>query len=277
MNAHAAQRSAGPGIGAETRLSQVLDAVPGALDYIVSLNPHDFGRLRNPVLRRYMSSRISLRRVAAMVGVPEQQVVDDLTRLAQGATVSAPAVGDDATDTADAPRRPEPAWLQAVDAAAIRWVDVVPIDEVGGDPFPPISLAVKQLPADGVLAIRHSWEPQPLYDIWGKMGLEWFAERIGKDQWYIFVHRPGSVSAAPSKPVVAASVGQIPEREVLPRLQVLAEQLAPGQTLEATGLSGERLADVRDILQQRLGTDYRVDRATPEPDAAVLRVTHLRP
>ncbi len=67
MNAHAAQPSAVPGISAETRLSQVLDAVPGALDYIVSLNAHDFGRLRNPVLRRYMSSRISLRRVAAMV------------------------------------------------------------------------------------------------------------------------------------------------------------------------------------------------------------------
>ncbi len=204
-------------------------------------------------------------------------MVDDLTRLARGEAVAAPTVSAEGADPAEAPRPPEPAWLQSVDAAAIPWVDVVPIDEVGGDPFPPISLAVKQLPPDGVLAIRHSWEPQPLYDVWGKMGLEWFAERIGKDEWYIFVHRPASGSAAPTKPVVAASVGQIPVTEVLPRLQVLAEQLEPGQTLAATGVSGERLAEVQDILQRRLGADYRVDQATPGSDAAVLRVTHVKP
>ncbi|MBV9357649.1 MAG: DUF1858 domain-containing protein [Chloroflexi bacterium] len=277
MNAQPAPRAAVPGISPDTRLSQVLDAVPGALDYIVSLKPHDFGRLRNPVLRRYMSSRISLRRVAVMVGVPEQRLADDLTRLAHGEAVAAPTVSHEGADASEPPRRPEPAWLQAVDAAAIPWVDVVPIDEVGGDPFPPISLAVKQLAPDGVLAIRHRWEPQPLYDVWGKMGVEWFAERIGKDEWYIFVHRPASASAAPSKAVVAASVGHTPEGEVLPRLQVLAEQLGPGQTLEATGLNGERLAEVQHILQQRLGADYQVDQATPASAAAVLRVTHLSP
>lgn len=67
-------------LSADTRLSLVLDVIPGAPDYIVSLNPHDFGRLRNPVLRRYMSPRISLRRVAAMVGLPETKIVEDLAR-----------------------------------------------------------------------------------------------------------------------------------------------------------------------------------------------------
>jgi len=72
-------------LSADTHLSQVLGAIPGALDYIVSLNPRDLDRLRNPVLRRYMSPRISLRRVAAMVGLLEVQLVEDLQNLAAAA------------------------------------------------------------------------------------------------------------------------------------------------------------------------------------------------
>lgn len=68
-------------ITGETRLNRVLDSIPGALDYIVSLNPHDFGRLRNPVMRKYMSPRISLRRVAAMARVEEERLIRDLAGL----------------------------------------------------------------------------------------------------------------------------------------------------------------------------------------------------
>ncbi|MBV9597191.1 MAG: DUF1858 domain-containing protein [Chloroflexi bacterium] len=71
-------------ITGDTRLSGVLDSIPGALEYIVSLDPHDFGRLRNATLRRYMASRISLRRVAAIAKIPEEHLVDDLTRLSNG-------------------------------------------------------------------------------------------------------------------------------------------------------------------------------------------------
>ena len=58
-------------ISGDTRLNRVLDAIPTALDYIVSLRPHDFDRLHNPFMRKHMSPRISLRRVAAMVGIPK--------------------------------------------------------------------------------------------------------------------------------------------------------------------------------------------------------------
>ena len=257
-----------PAISGETRLSQVLGDVPGALDYIISLNPHDFERLRHPVLRRYMSPRISLRRVAAIAEVPEERLLSDLARLAEGLPVEPPTHAPPQRQA-----RPLPSWLQDVDPAAIPWVDVVPIDEVSGDPFPPISLAVKQLPPGGVLGIRHRWEPQPLYDIWAKMNLEWFAQRIGEHEWYIFVHRPQSVAAYPSKPVVGAEVGAIPDAEVLPRLQVLAEQLEPGQTLEATGLSSDRASAVRDSLSAQLGPGFEVEATSQASNKPVLRVT----
>jgi hypothetical protein len=254
-------------ISADTRLSQLFEAVPDALDYIVALNPHDFERLRHPVLRRYMSSRISLRRVAAMVQMPEERLLADLRRLARGEPLAAV---QPTRAPHPAPPPSVPSWLEHVDPASIPWVDVVPIDDVSGDPFPPISLAVKQLPPGGVLGIRHRWEPQPLYDVWAKMHLAWFAQRIGEREWYIFVHRPPSIPAFPSKPVIGAQVGGLPETEVLPRLQVLAEQLEVGQTVEATGLPGGRLASLRDALRQQLGAGYHV-----EDGPSVLRVTHL--
>ena len=71
-------------LSGETQLSHALDAIPGALDYIVSLNPHDFKRLRNPFMRRYMSPRIRLRRVAAMAGVPEERLLRELAALSSG-------------------------------------------------------------------------------------------------------------------------------------------------------------------------------------------------
>ena len=112
-----------------------------------------------------------------------------------------------------------------------------------------------------MLGIRHRWEPQPLYDIWAKMDLEWFAQQIGADEWYIFVHRPAVVHAFAIRAVIGAEVGSIPPTEVVARLQVLAEQLQPGQTLEATGLGGDRVAETATALRERLGGDFAIDAA----------------
>ena len=52
------------------RLSKALELHPDVLDYIVSLNPHDFKRLHNPLMRKLMPPRIRLKRIAAMTGTP---------------------------------------------------------------------------------------------------------------------------------------------------------------------------------------------------------------
>ena len=50
-----------------------------------------------------------------------------------------------------------------------------------------------------------------LYDIWPKMNVQWFAQRIVEREWYIFVHRPAAVRAYETKPAEGAEVGNIPE------------------------------------------------------------------
>jgi uncharacterized protein (DUF2249 family) len=50
--------------------------------------------------------------------------------------------------------------------------------------------AVKALAPGEVLLVKHRWEPQPFYDVWSRMGdLEWFAERVGDEEWRIWVCR----------------------------------------------------------------------------------------
>ncbi|NJO85276.1 MAG: DUF1858 domain-containing protein, partial [Blastochloris sp.] len=68
-------------INAHTRLSRVLNLDPRVVDYIVSLNPHDFQRLHNPMMRRFMSPRISLGRIAAMVNMPVDELLDGIARI----------------------------------------------------------------------------------------------------------------------------------------------------------------------------------------------------
>jgi uncharacterized protein (DUF2249 family) len=223
-------------LSGETRLSQVLEKIPGALDYIVGLNPHDFQRLHNPLLRKYMSPRISLRRIALMVKISEAQLLHDLLKLA-GEEEAAEEVLNTISTEASMPKSPTepPAWLNQTDLTKIHWVDVLPIDNVQGDPFPPISLAVKQMLPGTVIGIKHRWEPQPLYDIWQKLKLEWFARPLNPHEWHIFVYKPvGHLNHALVE-VILVELKHLPQTELVPRVVGLFEQLETGQSLEISG------------------------------------------
>jgi hypothetical protein len=170
----------------ETRLKEALDLNPEVVDYVVSLNPHDFGRLRNPVMRRLMASRITLGRVAVMAGVPVRDLLQNVAELG-GVEVGETGEGR------PLPRSPRerPRWMGGVGPESVPVVDLLPLDDaLDGDPMPCVVRGVKSLAPGEVLLIRHRWEPQPFYDVWTKMGsLEWFAERASGSEWWIWVRR----------------------------------------------------------------------------------------
>jgi Domain of unknown function (DUF1858) len=171
-------------ISATTKLAKVLELHPDVLEYIISLDPHDFARLRNPVMRKLMSPRISLGRIAAMTGMTSNALLEQIAVLS-GATVELSP-----TEILSTPSSSErPAWVGSSEAT--RTVNLLPMDELlNEDPMPPVMLEVKKLKPGEVLLIRHKWEPQPFYDIWAKMpGLKWFAQSISDDEWQIWVRR----------------------------------------------------------------------------------------
>lgn len=175
-------------MNAKTRLSVALAAHPDVLEYIISLNPHDFERLRNPLMQKVMPARITLGRIAAMVGMPETELVNKIHEIA-GVT---DAVSSDEIEHEELPHVPKekPAWMIDCNTNAIQWVDVTPLDAHLGDPMPPINIAVNTSKPGDIIGIKHMWEPQPLFDIWHARGFEFWTEQIDPDLWHVYVYHP---------------------------------------------------------------------------------------
>lgn len=177
-----------------SRLSKALDLHPAVLEYIISLNPHDFARLRNPLMRRLMPPRIKLKRVAVMAGVTVARLLTEIHRIA-GKELTPQDVEiiseSDNEPSSRLERNHSDSWRPAwVDSAAPVVVDLLPSDErLDTDPVRPISLAIKSNPANTTILIKHKWEPQPLYDVWAKCGVEHFAEQRGPNEWWIYVRK----------------------------------------------------------------------------------------
>ena len=133
---------------ASTRLSSALELHPDVLEYIVSLAPHDFERLRNPVMRRLMPPRISLARVAAIAGIPVNAMLEAI-----GVLTGVSAELEDARPMPQSSAQ-RPDWLEGL--GAVKTVDLLPLDELlEDDPLPPVMTEVKRLQAGEVLLIRH--------------------------------------------------------------------------------------------------------------------------
>lgn len=173
-------------ITASSKLNKVLGLHPDVLEYIVSLDPHDFKRLENPVMRQLMSPRITLGRIAAMTGTPINELLERIATL-----TGVPVEHSTSEPTLPGSSQARPEWVSSADSHTVRTVNLLPMDELlEEDPMPPVMLEIKKLALNEVLLIRHKWEPQPFYDIWAKLpSLEWFAERVGEDEWDIWVRR----------------------------------------------------------------------------------------
>ena len=84
-------------------------------------------------------------------------------------------------------KRQRPSWAR-VRSAVI--VDLLQSDaRLDSDPVRPISLALKTNPPGTVNLVKHKWEPQPLYDVWEKSGVDYFAEQQGENEWWIFIRK----------------------------------------------------------------------------------------
>lgn len=170
------------GITSDTRLKKALDLDPRVVDYVVSLNPHDFERLRAPLMRRLMAPRITLGRVASMVQVPVDGILE---RIADLGDVQV-EYGEENPPVPKSPEE-EPSWVTGVEPGGVHIVDLLPLDDaLEADPMLYVAKGVKSLSVGEVLLIKHRWEPQPLYDVWDKTGaLEWFAEQASDDEWRV--------------------------------------------------------------------------------------------
>ena len=179
----------------DTRLSKVFKVHPDILEYIISLNPHDFARLRNPLMFKMMPPRITLGRVAEMTNTPVIEILIHIHEIA-GSPLSQGEITEltekEALQTAvsNLPANPQapPEWIEQEIVAT---VDLLAADErLDADPMPPIFRALNPTMPGEVVLVKHKWEPQPLYDVWALRGIEHFAIQQAADEWWIYLRKP---------------------------------------------------------------------------------------
>jgi uncharacterized protein (DUF2249 family) len=165
-------------ISASTRISTLIRANPAAIEVIASINKH-FQKLRNPLLRKVLASRVTIADAARIGGTEVSVFFDRLKAIGfvpegEGVAASTPA----ATPKPDLP----PLGLT---------LDVREALQSGHDPFREIMAAAEQLPPNQALLIINTFEPIPLLAILGKKGFSHYTGYPETNVVYTYFYRTG--------------------------------------------------------------------------------------
>jgi len=199
------------------RVAAVLARDERLIEVFVSLAP-TFEKLRNPAMRKVMARLVTVEQAARVAGIDPLLLIERLNAALDGggARLGAEPVpsgrGDTSPPTAQVPStispvsaadRPAaiPPTLAAVPEAAIVDIDVRPDLRRGEEPFSKIMAARRRVPPGGVLRVRVTFEPVPLYAVLGKQGFEHWTERLADDDWRVWFY------SAPVAPDLAVPPG----------------------------------------------------------------------
>ncbi len=72
-----------------SKLSEALKLHPDILDYVISLSPDGFKNLRNPVMRKVMTSRVTLTFVAGKANIDVMELLERIHEIAQSSLTDA--------------------------------------------------------------------------------------------------------------------------------------------------------------------------------------------
>lgn len=129
-----------------------------------------------------------------------------------------------------------PLALQMVDPARIVEADVREDLRAGREPFERIMAARGQVPPDGALVVRATFEPVPLYAVLGRPGWQHHTEELAADDWRVWFYPDRPV---PDAPAVAPSTPSSVESRQPPA--------PPSQTWKDRTMTEAQTLDVRVI------------------------------
>ncbi len=138
-----------------TKISKILKEKPEAIDLIAGINPN-FKKLQNPILRRSLATRVSVKD-AAKIGKIQ---VNDFLRTLQQAGFEVEFVDEKTKAIGEAQDLMPPDFSNR----EIITLDVRPIINEGKDPFGYINKVAKQIKPEQILLIINDFEPIPLIE-----------------------------------------------------------------------------------------------------------------
>ena len=158
----------------DTKIGKILKENSNAIDTIASINKY-FLKLKNPILRKVLASRVSVREAAKIGNTSINEFLKRLEGI--GFNVSYDIEinhSEKKTPTID------PIKL------AVKILDVRPTIESGADPFKEIMQVVKELQKGKTLKIINVFEPVPLIKILSEKGYKTWTEKIQDNEYHTY-------------------------------------------------------------------------------------------
>lgn len=231
------------------RLADILARDERVLEVMLAAVP-DLRGLRNPVTRRVMGKLTTIAQVARMAGIeldilirrintaitkdpppPEQPMAAGGNEPAATPTSRRPQNDPDqekaVTDTISRP----PPFLADISPDRLSELDVRDDLRNGREPFSRIMAAKAALPKGGVLRLRATFEPMPLYAVLGKQGFDHWTEEFDADDWRVWFYPRdlGATDVQPHSPTVPFDgAGDSPSSRTAPPARKGADAPEPG-------------------------------------------------
>lgn len=172
-------------ISSDTKISALLKANPDSIEAIVSINKH-FEKLRNPVLRKILASRVTIANASKIGGC----TVDDFFKklIPLGFSIVPESIQlKNKTMTV----KERPAFMQKITTINTVTLDVREGLASGIDPFQKIMETISSLPPDNFLLIINTFEPVPLINVLKRKGFEYYTEELPNGLFHCYFKNTG--------------------------------------------------------------------------------------
>jgi len=166
-------------VNKHTRISDLIKLNKDSIDAIASL-AKPLEKLKNPILRKLMASRVTISEAAQMGGCSIQDFERVLTPLGFKFSDSEMAE-ENLEDT--------PEWLKKLSNEKIDFFDVRDILSEGKDPLKQITKRFKEIQAGNALCIINTFIPVPLVRLFEKDGVKSFTKTIHPNEFHTYFYK----------------------------------------------------------------------------------------
>lgn len=163
----------------DTKISDIINTNKEAINTIASINKH-FKKLKNPILRKVLASKISIKEASKIGGISINEFLEKLEK------IGFKVVYDNDKSNEIIVEKKESHQLNIVS------FDVRPILDEGLDPFKEIMRKIKGLQSGETLKIISTFEPIPLIKILREKGYKVWTEPINEQEYHTFFHKETS-------------------------------------------------------------------------------------
>ena len=169
-------------INENTKIAELIKFNFDTIEALASFNSL-FEKLRNPVLRKILASRVSIRDAARIGGVEVEVFFSKLRSLGFDCKLTGQKSNQEVkNDQSDMLRI----------HTSTRDVDVRPILAAGKDPFNYIMESIKELPIGVSLKVINTFEPTPLIRILEKKGFVCGVVQMSESEFHTYIKRTDS-------------------------------------------------------------------------------------